>query len=305
MYMPPLNIIFMGTPDFAVPSLKKLLESNHKVVAVVTGVDKERGRGQKISFTPIKQFALENNLPILQPEKLKDQIFITKLKEFNADLFIVVAFKILPKEVFMLPPKGSFNLHASLLPKFRGAAPIQWAIISGEKETGVTTFMLDEKVDTGNIILQKKIFINEDDNFGSLHNKLSILGAETVLETVNLIDSNNFKLVPQNPLLASPAPKVTKELMQIDWEKPAIEIHNLVRGLSPYPGAFFSFKDKIIKVFKTKLVLRSNLVPKQIEQSKKTLIIGCGKDALEILELQLEGKKKLGIEEFLRGFSFL
>jgi methionyl-tRNA formyltransferase len=160
MYMPPLNIIFMGTPDFAVPSLKKLLESNHKVVAVVTGVDKERGRGQKISFTPIKQFALENNLPILQPEKLKDQIFITKLKEFNADLFIVVAFKILPKEVFMLPPKGSFNLHASLLPKFRGAAPIQWAIISGEKETGVTTFMLDEKVDTGNIILQKKIFIN-------------------------------------------------------------------------------------------------------------------------------------------------
>lgn len=305
MYMPPLNIIFMGTPDFAVPSLKKLLESNHKVVAVVTGVDKERGRGQKISFTPIKQFALENNLPILQPEKLKDPIFITKLKEFNADLFIVVAFKILPKEVFMLPPKGSFNLHASLLPKFRGAAPIQWAIISGEKETGVTTFMLDEKVDTGNIILQKKIFIDEDDNFGSLHNKLSILGAETVLETVNLIDSDNFKLVPQNPLLASPAPKVTKELMQIDWEKPAIEIHNLVRGLSPYPGAFFSFKDKIIKVFKTKLVLRSNLVPKQIEQSKKTLIIGCGKDALEILELQLEGKKKLGIEEFLRGFSFL
>ncbi len=300
----PLNIVFMGTPDFAVPSLKKLLESKHNVLAVVTTPDKERGRGQKITFTAVKQFALYNNLPVLQPVKLKDQNFIKQLKNFNADLFVIVAFRILPKEVFTIPQKGSFNLHGSLLPKFRGAAPIQWSLITGEKETGVTTFMLEEKVDTGNMILQKRININDEDNLGTLHDKLSVLGADTVLETVEIIDSGNLKLISQNGSLACPAPKITKEIMHIDWNKSAPEIHNLVRGLSPYPGAFFQFNEKIIKIYKTKLVQRNDLKPLQFNQTKKTLQIGCGKDAIEILELQQEGKKRMSIEEFLRGFSF-
>ncbi len=299
-----MKIIFMGTPDFAVPSLKILFESEHKISAVVTAPDKERGRGQKISFTPVKEFALKNNIPVLQPEKLKDQKFINELKKISADIFVVVAFRILPKEVFTIPPKGSFNLHGSLLPKYRGAAPIQWALIKGEKETGVTTFKLEEKVDTGNIYLQEKIKIEDEDNFGTLHDKMSFAGAGIVLRTVELIGSGNFQLEKQDDSRACPAPKITKETAKIEWNKSAEEIHNLVRGISPYPGAHFYFRDKQIKIYKTKISETENLKPAEIKQTKKELFIGCGKGTIEILELQQEGKKRMKAEEFLRGFSF-
>ena len=300
-----MKIIFMGTPVFSIPSLKSMIESKHDVVAVVTIPDKERGRGQKVSSTPVKEFALKNNLPVLQPEKLKNNPqFVEELKKFDADLYVVVAFRILPVEVFTIPPKGSFNLHASLLPKYRGAAPIQWALINGETETGLTTFKLAEKVDTGNIYLQEKVEIRPDDNFESLHDKLSEIGSKVVLQTVEMIDGGNYELKTQDDSLATPAPKITKETSKIDWNKPASEIHNLIRGLSPIPGAYFEFKDKIIKVYQSEVIERNDLRPFQIYQTKTELIFGCGVNALKILLLQQEGKKRMGIEEFLRGFSF-
>ena len=300
-----MNIVFMGTPDFSLPSLKILLESKHKVLAVVTQPDKERGRGQKVSFTPVKQFAIENNIPVYQPEKLKgNEEFVEQMKSLNPDLFVVVAFRILPKEVFEIPKFGSFNLHGSYLPKYRGAAPIQWALINGETETGLTTFKLAEKVDTGNIYLQQKLDIYPEDNFETLHDRMSELGAKMVFETINLIESGNYELKQQDDSLASPAPKITKEICQIDWNKSAVEVHNLVRGLSPIPAAFFIYDGKVIKVYKTQVVSGINLKPFQFHQTKTELIIGCGKDALRILEIQQEGKKRMNTEEFLRGFRF-
>lgn len=295
----------MGTPDFSIPSLKILFESNHKILAVVTQPDKERGRGQKVSFTAVKQFAVEHNIPVYQPEKLKDNSqFVEQMKLLEPDLFVVVAFRILPKEVFEVPKYGSFNLHGSYLPKYRGAAPIQWALINGETETGLTTFNLAEKVDTGNIYLQEKLDINPQDNFETLHDKMSVLGAKLVLKTVDAIESGKYELQQQEDSLASPAPKITKATCEINWNRSAVEIHNLVRGLSPYPAAFFKYNDKAIKVFKAEIVERNDLKSFQIEQRKKELFIGCGKNAIRILELQQEGKKRMSIEEFLRGFTF-
>lgn len=301
-----MRIVFLGTPDFAVPSIKILIDNHHHILAIVTAPDKERGRGQKISFTPVKQFAIDNNLPVFQPNKLKGNLdFVEQMKSLNADLFVVVAFRILPREIFEIPKFGSFNLHGSFLPKYRGAAPIQWALINGDTETGITTFKLAEKVDTGNIYLQEKVLISVNDNFESLHDRMSLLGAELVLKTVQLIESGNFQLKNQDDSLASPAPKITKEICRIDWGKSAEEIYNLVRGLSPYPAAFFTFGDKIFKIFKTEIVHGRSLVPFQIYQTKTELIIGCAKDAIRILEIQLEGKRRMSIQEFLRGFSFL
>jgi methionyl-tRNA formyltransferase len=299
-----MNIIFMGTPDFAIPSLEKIFNSGHKLLAVVTAPDKERGRGQNVSFTPVKEFALKNYIPLLQPERLKDDNFVKSLKELAPDLFVIVAFRILPREVFSIPAKGSFNLHASLLPKYRGAAPIQWSIINGDKETGVTTFALEDKVDTGNIFIQKKIEILDKDNFGTVHDKLSIIGAELVIETIDLINSDNFTLQDQDITLASPAPKINKENGLIDWHKPAFNINNLIRGLSPYPGAYFYFKDKLIKIYNASVNKEKVLKPGEILSSKEELIIGCGKYSLNVLELQQEGRKKLSVTEFLRGFNF-
>jgi methionyl-tRNA formyltransferase len=296
----------MGTPDFSIPSLKILLESKHKVIAVITQPDKERGRGKKVSFTTVKQFAVENNIPVYQPEKLKgNEEFVEQMKRIQPDLFVVVAFRILPKEVFEIPKFGSFNLHGSFLPKYRGAAPIQWALINGETETGLTTFKLAEKVDTGNIYLQQKLEIYPEDNFETLHNRMSDLGAKMVFETVNLIESGKFELRQQDDSLASPAPKITKEICLIDWNKSATEIYNLVRGLSPHPAAFYNYNEKVIKIYKTEVVPGMNLQPFQFHQTKTELIIGCGKDALRILEIQQEGKKRMSAEEFLRGFSFI
>lgn len=301
-----MKIVFMGTPDFAIPSLKILIENNHEILAVVTTPDKERGRGQKITFTAVKQFAIENNIPVYQPEKLKGNIeFVEQMKLLSPDLFIVVAFRILPKEVFEIPKFGSFNLHGSYLPKYRGAAPIQWALINGDSETGLTTFKLAEKVDTGNIYLQEKVEINPDDNFETLHNRMSLLGAELVIKTVMMIENGNVELHQQNDLLASPAPKITKEICLIDWKKSADEIHNLVRGLSPYPAAFFNHNSKVIKIYKSEIVSDMKLKPSEFYQTKTELLVGCGKDVIRILEIQQEGKKRMKIEEFLRGFNFI
>jgi methionyl-tRNA formyltransferase len=300
-----MKIIFMGTPDFAIPSLKILIESNHEVLAVVTAADKQRGRGQKVSFTPVKKFAVKNNLPLLQPEKFKNNPqLVDELRNYEADLYVVVAFRILPPELFNIPQFGSFNLHGSYLPKYRGAAPIQWALINGETETGLTTFKLAEKVDTGNIYLQKKVKIFNEDSLGTLHDRLSEIGAEIVLDTVGMIDGGNYKLLKQDDSLATPAPKITKEIAKVDWNKSAIEIHNLVRGLSPIPCAYFIHNEKNIKVYRSEIVERNDMKPGEFAQSKTELQIGCGENTLRILELQQEGKKRMGIEEFLRGFSF-
>jgi methionyl-tRNA formyltransferase len=300
-----MNIVFWGTPDFAVPSLEKIFQSDHKLITIVTAPDMERGRGQKVSFTPVKEFALRNNLPLLQPERLKDENFVKSLHELAPDLFVVVAFRILPREVYSIPVYGSFNLHASLLPKYRGAAPIQWSIINGDKETGVTTFALENKVDTGNIFIQKKIEILDNDNFGLVHDKLSIIGAEAVMETINLISSGKFTLQNQDGSLATPAPKINKENGLINWNKPAWEVNNLIRGLSPYPGAYFHYNEMLIKIFKASVNKEKVLAPGAIFSGKQELVIGCGQDALSILELQLEGRKKLLSSEFLRGFEFI
>ncbi len=318
-----MRIVFMGTPEFAIPSLKLLLESKHEIAAVVSAPDKERGRGKQISATPVKTFAVENNLNVLTPASLEDEMFINQLKEFNADLFIIVAFKILPVKVFTIPKYGSFNLHGSLLPKYRGAAPMQWALINGETETGVTTFFLEEKVDTGNVILQEKISIEPTDDLGSLHDKMMMMGADAVLKTVDLIESGNITLSKQNNAEASPAPKITKDLCKINWSKSSNEIHNLVRGLSPTPGAFFETGQKKIKVLKTKIFdanagytggqFKPDLIPNEnrnydagtIFESKKEILVKTGDGFLNLTEIQAEGRKRMSAEEFLRGQSLL
>jgi len=298
-----MKIVFFGTPDFAVPSLDKLNKSRHEVTAVVTAPDKERGRGRKVSFTPVKEYALANDLQCLQPESMKDDEFIESLKQLNADLFVVVAFKILPRSVYTIPKFGSFNLHGSLLPKYRGAAPIHWAIINGEKETGVTTFFLEDKVDTGNIILQERLTIENDDDLGTVHDKMSLLGAEAVLKTVDLIESGDYELQKQDNSVATPAPKISKELGEIDWTKPARQIHNLIRGLSPFPGASFIHNGSKYKVFKSKIDEAIKLSPGEIKQTKNEIFIGCSDLSLQIMELQPEGRRRMTAEAFLRGYN--
>lgn len=300
-----MKIVFFGTPDFAVTSLSKIFESHHKVEAVVTAPDKERGRGRKVSVTPVKEFALSKNIPVLQPEKLKEEKFIEQLKQIEADLFVIVAFRILPKEVFTLPKYGSINLHGSLLPRYRGAAPIQWAIINGEKETGVTTFFLKEKVDTGDMILQKKIVIEPEDNFESLHDKMKDVGAEVLIKTISLIERGEVDEHPQNDSLASPAPKITKEICKIDWTKSAEQINNLIRGLSPIPAAFFEINGKLYKVYRSAITNEPNLKIGEVKETKKEIFIGCGEGTLQLLEIQPEGRKRMTADAFLRGYSLL
>ena len=297
----------MGTPDFAVPSLEMLVQNNYTISVVVTAPDKPRGRGQQVSYTPVKEFAIQNSIPVLQPDSLNDPQFISDLTAIHADLFIIVAFKILPKEVYTLPSNGSFNLHASLLPKFRGAAPINWAIINGEKESGVTTFFLQEKVDTGNIIMQHRIPISDEMNAGELHDALSVLGASAVIETVRMIESGSAAPQQQNDSSASPAPKLFKGNTRINWNQPSEKIHNFIRGLSPYPAAWTQHNQKAIKIFKSCLEQSPQqlTVPSgAIIADEKKLFVTTIDGNLEILELQQEGKKRLSAEEFLRGYTF-
>jgi len=299
-----MKIIFWGTPDFAVESLKKIYASRHSVIAVVTVPDTEKGRGLRISYSPVKQFALENNIPVLQPENFKDDAFIEVLRTFQADLYVVVAFRILPREVFSIPPFGSFNLHGSLLPKFRGAAPIQWALIKGEKVTGVTTFKLADKVDTGNVYLTKEIPILESDNFASLHDKLAVLGGSAVMETIDGIESDSLPLLPQDNALASPAPKITKEMCQITWGLSVEDTLNLIRGVTPIPGAYFVKNDVLYKIHHAKIDFASTLPPGSFFVDSESIKIGCNPGTLQILEIQKEGRKRMSAPEFLRGYKF-
>jgi methionyl-tRNA formyltransferase len=299
-----MNIIFMGTPEFAVPSLEILYKSHHNISAVVTVPDKKQGRGLKVSESAVKKFAVENNLKVLQPDKLQDESFISGIKSLEPDLIIVVAFRILPKEVYTIPMLGSFNLHASLLPKYRGAAPINRAIMNGEKETGVTTFFLQDKVDTGSIIQQNYCDISEYDDAGTLHDKLMDLGALTVYSTVNLIEQSGGKppVQMQNDSEATPAQKIFKEDCRINWERPAKEVYNFIRGLSPYPGAFTIHNDKSIKIYKTSLTNIPAGENGRLEVSGNKIYVSCGGKKLEILELQPEGKKRMSSNEFLSGY---
>ncbi len=302
----------MGTPDFAVPSLEILLKNNFTVSAVVTTPDKPRGRGQQVSFTPVKEFALKHSITVLQPDSLKDPLFISQLTALQPDLFVIVAFRILPKEVYTIPEKGSFNLHASLLPKYRGAAPINWAIINGDNESGVTTFFLQDKVDTGNIILQSRVPIIGEMNAGELHDALSDIGSKAVLETVQLIESGNADAKQQDNTVASPAPKIFKETCRINWNQPMETVHNFIRGLSPYPAAWTVHNEKVIKIFKSKKMESelqfsgiSNTDAGIITTDEKKLFVKTADGLLEILELQQEGKKRMSAEEFLRGYRFM
>ncbi len=299
-----MKIIFMGTSEFGIPSLKTLMENKFDILSVVTVPDKKQGRGQKIIFSPIKKFAIENSLPILQVENLKDENFIHQINSLNPDLIIVVAFKILPKEIFSIPKFGSINLHASLLPKYRGAAPINWAIINGENETGVTTFFLKEKVDTGNIILQNKIPIENEDNFGTLYQKLSVVGANTLLKTIDLIAQNKIQLFIQNENLVSSAPKIFKNNCKINWNKSAFEIHNFIRGLSPMPSAISFHKKNMLKILQSKIVeTKTSFSFGTVVENKNKLIVAANDFAVEILEIQKEGKSKMEIKNFLRGYK--
>ena len=294
----------MGTPDFAIKSLEILLANSYPIQAVVTAPDKPRGRGQEHKPTSVKAFAQTLNLPVLQPDSLKEPGFVEAIKHLKPDLIVVVAFKILPKEVFILPSLGSFNLHASLLPKYRGAAPINWAIINGEKETGVTTFFLQEKVDTGNVLLQARIPIKPEDNAGTIHDLLAEVGAEIVLHTVRLIEQGKAIPRKQEDALASPAPKIFKEDCQIDWNQPAETIHNRIRGLSPHPTAFTTHNGKVIKLYRTHVVdERAEGQPGEVVVRGVWFEVCTHDRMIAIDELQQEGRKRMGVEEFLRGYK--
>lgn len=311
-----LRIVFLGTPEFAVESLKRLYEGGYNVVGIVTMPDKTGGRGNKIIQSAVKEYAVSVGLPILQPEKLKDENFLQELRSWNADLQIVIAFRMLPEVVWSMPPLGTFNLHASLLPKYRGAAPINRAVMNGEKETGITTFMLKHELDTGDILKQQKIDIGITDNVGVIHDKLMLLGADLVIETVDEIIAGEYKTTPQDELInaqlqPSPAPKIFKEDCHIDWKKSSMEIYNHIRGLSPYPGAWTSIQQKdsstegvSVKIFETSQPIDNNkpMYPGTIIADKHKFHIACGDGKLlEVRSLQLAGKKRISADEFLRG----
>ncbi|OQX78486.1 MAG: methionyl-tRNA formyltransferase [Bacteroidetes bacterium 4484_249] len=315
-----MKIIFMGTPDFAVPGLDILMKHGYNIAGVVTAADKPAGRGRKIKYSPVKKFALENNIPVFQPTNLKENDFVKKLKSLKPDLFIVVAFRMLPKVIWQIPKFGTFNLHASLLPQYRGAAPINWAIINGEKETGVTTFFIDEKIDTGKIIFTEKTEIGEDENAGDLHDRLMEMGAGLILKTVRAIENRDFKLIDQDNLNIQssnlkPAPKIYKDDCKINWNRNTNDIYNFIRGLSPYPTAFTKLvapdkTTRIVKIFKAGKIdyKPENFQPENLPGSiytdgKNYLKVYCNDGLLDIEEIQMEGKRRMKMDEFLRGFS--
>ena len=298
----------MGTPEFAVPSLELLVDNGWNIVGVITAPDKPKGRGQKLIPSPVKEAALKLNLNVLQPTNLKSEEFQNELRALKADLQIVVAFRMLPESVWNMPPLGTFNLHASLLPNYRGAAPINWAIINGDKETGVTTFFLKHEIDTGSIIYQEKVSIMEEDDLGTVYEKLMKVGSTLVLKTVEDIADDKVKALPQDESKAiHHAPKIFKETGEINWENPAESIHNLVRGLSPYPAAWTKFDEKICKIYKTKYSKDHNTGKTigALQTDNKTFLkVQTGDGVLEILELQLEGKKRMKVDDLLRGYKF-
>lgn len=303
-----LRIVFMGTPEFAVPMLDTLVHSQHQVVGVVTAPDKPAGRGMQFQQSDVKKYAVEKGLHILQPEKLKNEAFLEELRALQADLFVVVAFRMLPVVVWNMPPLGTINLHASLLPNYRGAAPINWAVINGEKETGVSTFRLQHEIDTGNIIFREKITIDEKDNVGIVYKKLMDIGAPVLLKTVNTMADGNFPQEPQAHITEiKHAPKIFKEHCLIDWNQSAETVYNLIRGLSPYPAAFTTLNGKGLKIFTSQKANNvASKLPGTLETDGKTYLrFYCKEGAVDCLELQLEGKKRMGVEEFLRGNKML
>jgi len=307
--MEKLRIVFMGTPEFAVGILDTIVKNNFEVVGVITATDKPAGRGQKLKYSAVKEYALENNLRLLQPTNLKDEAFLEELKSLNANLQVVVAFRMLPKAVWEMPKFGTFNLHASLLPNYRGAAPINWAIINGETKTGVTTFFIDDKIDTGAIILSREVAINSEESAGILHDTLMNLGSEAVVATLHLIENGNATATIQTDSEdVKTAYKLNKDNCKIDWNKPGKEIHNLIRGLSPYPAAWTFFKDKDqewnVKIYEAKLTAEKHEeVVGKIITTKKEMKVAVNDGYIEIVQLQFPGKKNLKTAELLNGIS--
>lgn len=305
-----IRIIFLGTPEFAVASLDALVQAGCNIAAVVTAPDKPAGRGLQLQQSAVKKYALEKGLSVLQPEKLKSPDFIQELKSLQADLQVVVAFRMLPEIVWNMPPMGTINVHGSLLPKYRGAAPINWAIINGEKETGVTTFKLKHEIDTGDILLQDIIPIGENQTAGELHDVMKEVGAALLVKTVKGLAEENIEEVPQKMLDTIPhAPKLFTETCKLDWNKSTQEVHDLIRGLSPFPGAFTTLNDKICKIYRCEKVYEKpdNVVVENdqiISDSKHYLYFKTADGYVSVKELQLEGKKKMLVEDFLRGYRF-
>lgn len=301
-----LRIIFMGTPDFAVASLEALVNAGYNIVGVITAPDKPAGRGMKLTESPVKKYAVENNLLVLQPDRLKSPDFIESLRSLKADLQVVVAFRMLPEIVWNMPPLGTINVHGSLLPQYRGAAPINWAVINGEKETGVTTFKLQHAIDTGNILLKESLPIGDDENAGSVHDRMKILGANLIVKTIDRLLKGDLKEIPQDEVMESGvkhAPKIFTETCRIDWNKPVNEVYNLVRGLSPYPGAFTMLNNKTLKIFSAEKHkdLHSSAAGHIESDGKTYLRYYCPDGWLDCKEIQLEGKKRMQVEDFLRG----
>lgn len=301
--------MFMGTPEFAVGSLRSILDAGFEVVGVVTAPDRAAGRGRKVQQSAVKEFAIQHQLKVLQPTNLKDEVFLEELKSLGANLQVVVAFRMLPKVVWQMPKHGTFNLHASLLPQYRGAAPINWAIINGETETGVTTFFIDEKIDTGNIILQAKEKINPKDNAGSLHDRLMTLGAHLVVETCKQIEEGSVTVSAQKEsTVLKPAPKIHKETCRIDWNAPLEEIHNHIRGLSPYPGAWTHLingdGEEPIKIYDSGMEATKHDHPNgKLIVDKKTMKVAVDSGYLHLLEVQFSGKRKMKVNEVLNGLN--
>lgn len=305
-----LRIIYMGTPDFAVESLRALVEGGYNVVAVVTMPDKPAGRGHQLQYSAVKQYALSVGLPLLQPERLKDELFLQELRSYSADLQIVVAFRMLPEVVWNMPRLGTFNLHASLLPQYRGAAPINWAVMNGDTETGATTFMLQHEIDTGNIILQERISIADDENVGSVHDRLMMMGANLVTRTVDtIIDAENqgvaLPTIPQNnDIELRQAPKIFKDTCAIDFSRPAQQVYNHIRGLSPYPAAWINqmpATHPLAELLKGAKVYKAAVT--QLSEQKGHIIVPCADGYIDILELQLPGKKRMDASALLNGLK--
>lgn len=295
----------MGTPDFAVESLNALAHSGHKIVTVVTVPDKPQGRGLKIKESPVKNFAQKNNLSIVQPEQLNDKDLVDRLKKLKADCFVVVAFRILPDEIFQLPRYGTINVHASLLPKYRGAAPINWAIMNGEKETGVTTIFIEKKVDTGNILLQEKQNISDSMTAGELHDLLAKKGAELLLRTLEKIEKDDLKPIKQNDLKVTKAPKINAQTALINFDKTAVTIHNQIRGLSPYPAAYTFLDGKKLKILKSTLSSHPGIQgdPGSIRKIDRDFFeVNCIEGSILIYEVQIEGKRRMSSKDFLNGY---
>lgn len=300
-----LHIVFMGTPEFAVASLDALVQAGAHIAAVITAPDKPAGRGMKLTASAVKKYAVEKGLPVLQPEKLKDPAFIESLKSLKADLQVVVAFRMLPEIVWNMPPLGTINVHGSLLPQYRGAAPINWAVINGEKETGVTTFRLKHEIDTGDILLQESFPIGEEDTAGDVHDHMKMVGAALLVKTVKGIADGSLKEIPQTtPPNIKHAPKIFTETCAIDWNKSTDEVYNLIRGLSPYPGAFCYLDQKMVKIYKAaKEKTKPAVSPGEMQTDHKTFLrLACPDGYISVKEMQMEGKKKMNIEDFLRGY---